>query len=237
MAPELEEVVVYADARESQRLLPGLGDDDLRLREVDLASFFAPRTVAVIGASDEPGKPNTGVTNHLRRWAESAGATVYPVNPKRPEVGGLVSYPSIADIPDEIDLAVIVVGDALSALRDAIDKKAKFAVVFSAGFAEVGDEGRVLQTQLEDLVAGSDLRLLGPNTNLNAFEVFRRDLAGPDQPGTEPLRVLAQRRGDNTATIESHRGLGLPQLGSNPKNAALLAQVQQLEDVLDVELL
>ncbi len=132
----------------------------------------------MIGASDEPGRPNTGVTNHLRRWAESAGATVYPVNPKRPEVGGLVSYPSIADIPDEIDLAVIVVGDALSALGDAIEKKAKFAVIFSAGFAEVGDEGRLLQTKLEDLVAGSDLHLLGPNTNLNAFEVFRRDLPG-----------------------------------------------------------
>jgi acyl-CoA synthetase (NDP forming) len=132
----------------------------------------------VVGASDEPGRPNTGVTEHVRRWAELNGATLYPVNPKRDEVGGVPSYPSLADIPDEIDLAAIVVSDALSAVQAAIDKKARFAVVFSAGFAEVGEEGRALQERLQELVAASDLHLLGPNTNLNAFDIIRRDLPG-----------------------------------------------------------
>ncbi len=150
----------------------------LSLRPVDLAPFFSPRTVAVVGASDEPGRPNTGVTEHIRRWAELNGAAVYPVNPKRDEVGGLRSYPSLADVPDEVDLAVIVVSDALRAVQAAIDKKAHFAVVFSAGFAEVGEEGRVLQDQLQQLVADSDLHLLGPNTNLNAFDIIKRDRGG-----------------------------------------------------------
>jgi acyl-CoA synthetase (NDP forming) len=150
----------------------------LTLRPVDLAPFFSPRTVAVVGASDEPGRPNTGVTEHVRRWAELNGATVYPVNPKRAEVGGLRSYANLADIPDDIDLAVIVVSDALRAVQAAIDKKARFAVVFSAGFAEVGEEGRVLQDQLQRLVADSELHLLGPNTNLNAFDIIRRDRPG-----------------------------------------------------------
>jgi acyl-CoA synthetase (NDP forming) len=132
----------------------------------------------VVGASDEPGRPNTGVTEHVRRWAELNGATLYPVNPKRDEVGGVRSYPSLADIPDEVDLAVIVVSDALNAVQAAIDKKARFAVVFSAGFAEIGEEGRALQDRLQELVAASDLHLLGPNTNLNAFDIIRRDLPG-----------------------------------------------------------
>ena len=69
-------------------------------------------------------------------------------------------------------------GDALPALEEAIEKKARFAVVFAAGFAEVGAEGEKLQRLLEELVAASDLHLLGPNTNLNAFEEFRDDLPG-----------------------------------------------------------
>src|SRR5205807_3845035 len=60
----------------------------------------------------------------------------------------------------------------------AIEKKAKFAVIFAAGFAEVGGEGERLQSQVAELIAGSDIHLLGPNTNLNAFETFRDDLPG-----------------------------------------------------------
>jgi acyl-CoA synthetase (NDP forming) len=148
------------------------------LRALDLAPFFSPHAITIVGASDEPGRPNTGVTEHVRRWAGINGATVYPVNPKRTEVGGLRSYPTLADVPEDIDLAVIVVADAVGAVQAAIDKKARFAVVFSAGFAEVGEEGRALQDRLQGLVAASELHLLGPNTNLNVFDVIRRDLPG-----------------------------------------------------------
>src|SRR5438270_8608748 len=149
------------------------------LRSIDLDVFFRPRTVAVIGASDTPGRPNTAMTRKVRAWSEAAGAAFHPVNPNRTEVDGLPCLPSLADVPGDIDLAVILTGDAVRALEGAIEKKAKFAVIFAAGFAEVGGEGERLQSQVAELIAGSDIHLLGPNTNLNAFETFRDDLPGP----------------------------------------------------------
>ena len=149
------------------------------LRSIDLDVFFHPRTVAVIGASDTPARPNTAMTRKIRAWAEEAGAAVHPVNPNRTEVDGLACRPTLADVPGDVDLAVILVGDAVQALEEAIEKKARFAVIFAAGFAEVGGEGERLQSRLAELVAGSDIHLLGPNTNLNAFETFRQDLPPP----------------------------------------------------------
>jgi acetate---CoA ligase (ADP-forming) len=147
-------------------------------RPVDLDTFFSPKTVAVIGASDNPRRPNTAMTAKIRAWAEQAGADVYLVNPNRDEIGGLKCYPTILDVPADVDVAAILVGDAVPTLEQVIEKKARFAVVFAAGFAEVGAEGERLQARMEALIADSDVHVLGPNTNLNAFEAFRDDLPG-----------------------------------------------------------
>ena len=72
----------------------------------------------------------------------------------------------------------ILVGDPLPILRDAVAANAKFAVVFAAGFAEVGAKGEKIQAEMEEIIDSGDLHVLGPNTNLNAFEVFRDDLPG-----------------------------------------------------------
>ncbi|HXY27159.1 MAG TPA: CoA-binding protein, partial [Acidimicrobiales bacterium] len=149
------------------------------LRQVDLDTFFNPRRVAVVGASDAEGRPNTSVTRKVTAWAERCGATVHYVNPNRAEVAGRPALRALTDIGEELDLVAILVGDPLPVLRDAVAAGARFAVVFSAGFAEVGAEGRLLQDEMERIVAGSGLHLLGPNTNLNAFEAFRHDLPGP----------------------------------------------------------
>jgi acyl-CoA synthetase (NDP forming) len=151
----------------------------VRLRDVDLDHFFRPRTVAVIGASDTPLRPNTAMTTKIRAWAERAGAAIYPVNPNRDEVDGLPCARSLLDVPADIDLAIILTGEPLEGLQQAIEKKAHFAVIFAAGFAETGAAGEKLQAQLDELVKASELHLLGPNTNLNAFETFRDDLPGP----------------------------------------------------------
>jgi acetate---CoA ligase (ADP-forming) len=147
-------------------------------RAVDLDTFFSPKTVAVIGASDNPRRPNTAMTAKIRGWAQQAGAAVFLVNPNRDEIDGMKCYRSILDVPADVDVAAILVGDAVPALEQVIEKKAKFAVVFAAGFAEVGAEGERLQTRMEALIADSDVHVLGPNTNLNAFESFRDDLPG-----------------------------------------------------------
>lgn len=149
------------------------------LRDVDLDLFFHPRSVAVIGASDTPRRPNTAMFTKIRTWAERAGAAIHPVNPNREEVGGLPCHRSVLDVPGDLDLAVILVGEAVEAFEAVLEKKPRFAVIFAAGFAEVGAEGESLQARLEELVRSGDTHVLGPNTNLNAFETFRDDLPGP----------------------------------------------------------
>ena len=84
------------------------------------------------------------------------------------------------DVPGDLDLAVILVGDAVDIFEAVLEKKPRYAVIFAAGFAEVGAEGAELQERLDELVATADTRLLGPNTNLNAFETFpEASRAGP----------------------------------------------------------
>ncbi|MEV7392290.1 acetate--CoA ligase family protein [Streptomyces sp. NPDC091215] len=145
----------------------------------DLDRFFRPESVAVIGASDTEGRPNTGITRQLLDWAGRVGARVHPVHPTRPSVFGIACAPSVADLPEQVDLAVLLVADPLPVIEELAEAKVKFAVAFASGFAETGEEGAAAQTRLAAAVRRSGLRLLGPNTNLNAFERFRDDLDGP----------------------------------------------------------
>ncbi|WP_405490152.1 acetate--CoA ligase family protein [Streptomyces sp. NBC_00096] len=145
----------------------------------DLDRFFRPESVAVIGASDADGRPNTGITRQLIAWAERVGARLHPVHPTRTSVFGLPCHASVADLPEQVDLAVLLVADPLPVVEQLAEAKVKFAVAFASGFAETGDEGAAAQARLGAAVQRSGLRLLGPNTNLNAFEKFRDDLDGP----------------------------------------------------------
>jgi acetate---CoA ligase (ADP-forming) len=151
----------------------------LELRDVDLDRFLHPRTVAVIGASDASRKPNTAMTRKIKAWADQHGATFFPVHPKYETVAGERCYPTVFDVPGDIDLAVILTGKAVDTFEEVLQRKAAFAVIFAAGFAEAGEQGEKLQGRLEQLVAEGEVHLLGPNTNLNAFEEFRDDLTGP----------------------------------------------------------
>jgi acyl-CoA synthetase (NDP forming) len=150
------------------------------LRHVDFDPFFEPKTVAVIGASDTPHRPNTMMWRKLREKVEAGGATVYPVHPTKTEIDGVPAYTSIAEVPGDepLDLTVVLVGDALSVMPDVIRRGSRFAVVFAADFAETGPEGEQRQRELEGMVVGSNTRLLGPNTNMNAFEFFNTGLPG-----------------------------------------------------------
>jgi acyl-CoA synthetase (NDP forming) len=145
----------------------------------DLDRLFRPRTVAVVGASDTEGRPNTGITRQLLTWSERVGARLFPVNPGRKAVFGLPCHASVSDLPEAVDLAVLLVADPLPVIEELGGNGTPFAVVFAAGFAETGEEGAAAQDRLAQAVARAGLRLLGPNTNLNAFERFRDDLTGP----------------------------------------------------------
>ncbi|MEU6125635.1 acetate--CoA ligase family protein [Streptomyces sp. NPDC047123] len=145
----------------------------------DLDRFFRPGSVAVVGASDAEGRPNTGITRQLIGWAERVGARLHPVHPTRQSVFGIPCVPSVADLPEQVDLAVLLVADPLPVIEQLAEEKVRFAVAFASGFAETGEAGAAAQERLAETVRRSGLRLLGPNTNLNAFEKFRDDLEGP----------------------------------------------------------
>jgi acyl-CoA synthetase (NDP forming) len=151
----------------------------LRLRDVDIGAFLHPKTIALIGASEQSAKPNTAMTRKFAQWSQQNDATFYPVHPERETVLGYPCFKSVFDIPGDIDLAIILTGRAEETFEEVLRRKAKFAVIFAAGFSETGAEGKKRERQLEQLVESGDVRLLGPNTNLNAFEEFRADLVGP----------------------------------------------------------
>ena len=149
------------------------------MRAVDLDTFLHPKAIALIGASEQSAKPNTAMTRKFDAWARQHGAAFYPVHPNYETVLGHPCYKSIFDVPGEIDLAIILTGRAVDTFEEVLQRKPKFAVIFAAGFSETGTEGKKLEQRLEGLVQSGDVRLLGPNTNLNAFEDFRDDLDGP----------------------------------------------------------
>lgn len=145
----------------------------------DLDRLFAPEVVAVVGASDRPGSQAATTWRLLRAWAERSGAALWPVNPNRDAVDGVPCLRSLADVPGEVDVAALLVPDTRAAVAEAAAVDARFAVVFSAGWAETGADGAAAQRDLVRLLDGRRTRLLGPNTNLNAFDEVRTDLDGP----------------------------------------------------------
>uniref|UniRef100_UPI0034DF5596 acetate--CoA ligase family protein n=1 Tax=Streptomyces flavofungini TaxID=68200 RepID=UPI0034DF5596 len=209
----------------------------------DLDRFFRPESVAVIGASDAEGRPNTGITRQLVAWAERVGARLHPVHPTRASVFGITCFPSVADLPEQVDLAVLLVADPLPVVEQLAEEKVRFAVAFASGFAETGEEGALAQARLAAAVQRSGLRLLGPNTNLNAFEHFREDLEGPaialiTQSGHQGRPVFAlQELGvrlshwaptGNEADLETSDFLSY--FAGRPEVGAIAAYVEGLKD-------
>jgi len=129
----------------------------------ELEPFFYPQSIAVIGASQNPLKPN-GIPLYLMSMFSYQG-NLYPVNPKYDRVGGLKCYPSILEIEDPVDLAIIgVAADrTMKALKECAEKKVKAVIIFSSGFAEIGEEGRAVQDEMKKLADKSGMRILGPN--------------------------------------------------------------------------
>lgn len=128
-----------------------------------LDALFRPQSIAVIGASDDPrkigGRP-------IRYMVEAkSDVAVYPVNPTRSEVQGLTAYPAAGDIPGGVDQVIIAVParHAEAAVADACAAGARSIVMFSAGFAEAGDEGAAAQARIMKMIRDSGARLLGPN--------------------------------------------------------------------------
>lgn len=128
-----------------------------------LAALLTPRSVAVIGASTQRESVGRAVFKNILFHGYTG--IVYPVNPKAPSILGVKAYPSVLDIPDAIDLAVVIVPAAVvSRVLDECGRKGvKGAIVISAGFKEIGPEGAKLEAELQEVVQRYGMALVGPN--------------------------------------------------------------------------
>lgn len=131
----------------------------------DLSKFFSPGSVAVIGASATPGKSGNDVIKNI--LANGFDNDLYLVNPKGGMMFGREVFKNIEDLPEGIDLAIIILPAALTykAVSQCRDKKVASIVMAAGGFAEVDENGVAQQQQIMDLIKQSDMRALGPNTS------------------------------------------------------------------------
>ena len=130
-----------------------------------LEFFFQPKSIAVIGASNDSTKLGYAVVKNLVEGGFVKTGQIYPINPKATEIFGYPSYPNVNDVPGEIDLAVIVIPYLLvpAVLRTCGEKGIPAAIVISAGFREAGMEGLEREQELLTIAKEFGIRLIGPN--------------------------------------------------------------------------
>jgi acetyltransferase len=143
------------------RLDPSL--DIYKYTASPLKSIFAPKNVAVIGATEKEG--SVGRTILWNLISSPFGGAVFPVNPKRSSLLGIKAYPSVKDIPDQVDLAVIVTPSSSipDLISECVSVGIKGAIVISAGFKEIGPEGVELERRLLENARKGGMRVVGPN--------------------------------------------------------------------------
>lgn len=130
-----------------------------------LGRALNPEVVALLGVSDHSDRLAGRVQHFLDRWG--FGGRVYPVDARRPTVQGRATVGSLAEIPEPIDVAFVMLAaaDVPAAVRDCVAHGIRVVIVGSSGFAEMGDAGRALEDELRAAVAGSSTRVIGPNCN------------------------------------------------------------------------
>lgn len=181
-----------------------------------LDALFRPRSVAILGASDDA----TRISGRPVRYLIEGGfkGNVYPVNPNRETVQGLKAYKSLADVPETPDVALLAVPSSLTeqAVRECVEKGVKGAVIFSAGYAESGEDGFAIQARISDIAQKGGLRLLGPNClgifnpQIGFYGTFTQSL-DKEMPFPGPLGIISQSGayGSHIAYLARKRGIGI----------------------------
>ena len=203
----------------------------------DLSSLLSPRSIAILGASSDFRKVNGRPLKYLLEKGYTG--SIYPVNPKYSKLGALDCYPSVAALPEPVDLAIVAVPARFvaAALDDLGRNGAKAAIVFSSGFAETGPAGRALEQQVVAAARVAGLRLCGPNCLglINAFErviaTFGQFADGDTAPG--PVGFVTQSGAFGTAitALARQRALGLGYF-VNTGNEGDVTFVQVMREVL-----
>ena len=181
----------------------------------ELQALLSPRTIAILGASADLNKVNGRTLRFLQE--KGYGGRIYPVNPKYESIAGLRCYPDLATLPEAPDLAVIAVPAAqvLDCVRELVQRGGRSAVIFSSGFAEMGEAGRKLEREVAAAAHAGGLRLCGPNCLglINAFDMviatFGQFAEGATPPGPVGFVTQSGAFGTAIAALARRRALGL----------------------------
>lgn len=175
-----------------------------------LKQLFAPRSVAVIGASRDPDKVGYRVVENILKGGFEG--PIYPVNPTAKEVSGIRAYPSLSDIGAPVDLAVVVLPAprVLPTLEHCAAQGVGAAIVISAGFKEAGGEGAELEAALRKRVRELGIRILGPNClGLIVTESRLNATFAKDMPPSGGIAFVSQSGALCTAALDWAVGLGI----------------------------
>lgn len=217
-----------------------------RAEAASIAHIFGARSVAVVGASRRPGSIGQAILRNL--VLGDYGGTVYAVNSQAEAVSGLQAYPTVRDVPGEVEIAIVAVPaeHVRDVVLDCAAKGVHGLVVISAGFAEEGPEGRARQQELLHLCRTHGLRLIGPNCLgiINtAPEVQLNASLSPTMPPQGRVGFFCQSGALGSAILETvaSRGLGLSTFVSAGNRADVsgndLLQYWQQDDNTEVVLL
>ncbi len=203
-----------------------------------IQALLSPKSIAILGASADFSKVNGRTLKYL--LGKGYGGRIFPVNPKYETIGPLKCYPDIAAVPGPVDLAVVALPARFvaGAVRDLGRQGVKSAVVFSSGFAETGEAGRALETEVVAAARESGLRLCGPNCLglINAFDrviaTFGQFADGDTPAGPVGFVTQSGAFGTAIAALARRRGLGLGYF-VNTGNEGDVDFVQIMREVLN----
>ena len=198
-----------------------------------------PKTVAVIGASEDPSRIGGKPIAYMLK--QGYAGQILPVNPKRETVQGIKAYPSIEALPQTPDVAVVAVPAAavLQTITDLAQKGTAAAILFSAGFAEIGAEGAALQDELVAIARAHGMRLIGPNSlgmvnpRIHFYGSFATGLElGFPEPGHVGIVSQSGAYGAHlmTAAVASGIGLSMMVMTGNEADLTLGDVVNMLVD-------
>lgn len=176
-----------------------------------LNRLFKPVSVAVIGASEVPGKAAERRTRSLIKGGYPG--KIYLINPKRDTLFGMKAYPSILDIGEEVDLVMVVVAPKFisQAVKDSVKMGAKGIVIITAGLGETGAEGKRIETEILRTATEGGAKIIGPNCSGLFSASARMNLLGVPPIKNGPLAVIAQSGNiiDSITHYADMRGVGL----------------------------
>lgn len=186
-----------------------------RERAATVQRFISPRSVAMIGASADFNKLNGRPLKHLIE--KGYAGRILPVNPKYKDIAGIPCFPSVADLPEAADMAIVAVpaSEVIASVEALGRRGVRSAVIFSSGFGETGANGKALEARLIEASRASNVRICGPNCLgfVNAFDNLYATFSqyADGDVGAGPIAFVTQSGafGTATAALIRQRGLGL----------------------------